>query len=139
MEASRNSLSSSARQSMQDIISHKLPVQLRRRKSLSLLYDIGNSVKWDVTLFPEQSIQIFTVLDEVAVEIFRHPEGSGNEEDLRKWEKLREEMISSTRQDGSGVSVPQHLRLPDGYFDTLPGHGPLPVDKSMSKFSEKEG
>lgn len=124
---------------MEDIVSHKLPVQLRRRKSLSLLYDIGNSVRWDVTVFPEQSIQVFTVLDVVAVEILRRSEGPVDEEGLRKWKKLRAEMISSTRQNGSGVSVPEHLRLPDGYFDTLPGHGPLPVDESMSKFSEKEG
>ena len=125
---------------MDDIISHRLPVMLRRCKSLSLLYDIGNSARWDVTVFPEQSIQVFTVLDEVAVEIFRRTEGPVDEESLRKWKKLREEMISSTRQDGSGgVSVPQHLRLPDGYFDDLPGHGPLPIDESMSKFLDKEG
>jgi len=142
MEARRDSLSSSARQSMQDIISHKLPVQLRRRKSFSLLYDIRISIRWDVYVFPEPMIKLFTVLDEIAVEMFLHPEGveGVDEKGLQKWKEFREELIRNTRQtgnDGGGLSVPQHLRLPDGYFNSLPGHGPLPVE-SMDKFAEKE-
>jgi len=141
MEVRHDSLSPSVRKSMQVVISQKVPDQLRKGRSLSFLCELGRTIIWEVSKFPELVIELFTVFDEIAVEFVRDGEGlveGLDVEDVQQWKALRQALIKSMRQaedvDG-GVAVPEHLRLPDRYFDELPGHGPLPFD--MSKYPKK--
>jgi len=131
LKARHDSSSPLSRQILPDIIDRQLPAWIRTYKSASLLYRIGfathdlSYVSW------EHAIELFTHLDKLMVDMCRDPDGVDglDEESVKKWEKLRLAFTQKTR-DGNGISgwaAPDHLQLPDSYFDNLLGHGLLPA------------
>ena len=131
LRAQSHSSSTLSPQILPDIISQRLPVWIRKHKSASLLYGIGfatcNVSYWSW----EHAIKLFTHLDKIMVEICSDSEGVEglNEERVKRWRELRLEFTQKTR-DGDDIPwwvAPEHLQLPDSYFDDLLGQGPFPA------------
>jgi len=126
LRARRDSSSALSRQILHDVISHHIPTWIRTHKSASLLYGIGDRVRYWAYLYPEQAIELFTHLDKIMVEFCSEPEGVEglNEESIKKWRDLRTRFIEILRY--SDWDVPEQFQLSDGYFDRFPDHGTLP-------------
>jgi len=126
LRAQSDSSSPLSRQILHDVISQHIPTWIRTHKSASLLYGIGDAVRYWAGLYPEHAIELFTHLDKIMVEFFREPEGveGSNEESIERWRDLRTMFIERLRSPF--YSVPEQFHLSDGYFDRLPDHGTLP-------------
>jgi len=124
LNARRDSSSPLSRQIFHDVISQHIPAWIRTHKSASHLYGIGDIVHYWADVYPEHAIELFTHLDKIMVEFFSTPEGV---EGLNKerWRDLRTGLIEMLRD--AYWKVPKQFHLSDGYFDDLPGHGPLPL------------
>ena len=131
MTARSDSSSPLSRQIIPDVIDRQLPNWIRTHKSAYLLYGIGDATcEWSFVSW-EHAIELFTHLDKIMVEMCRDPEGvEGLDEGwVENWRKRRLNFTQKTR-DGAGEpswAAPDHLRLPDSYFDDRPGHGRLPA------------
>jgi len=119
-----------SRQIIPDVIDRQLPTWIRKHKSASLLYGIGETTRRTSAVSWEHAIKLFSHLDEVMVEMCRDPEGVEglDEESVERWGKLRKDFIERTREPYR--KVPEQFRLPDGYFENLPGHKPLLLQPS---------
>jgi len=124
LTAVRDSSSPLSRQIFHDVIHQHIPSWIRSHKSTSLLYGIGNDVRSWAFMYPEPAIKLFIRLDKLMVEFRREPEDIEGleEESVESWRHLRTDFVEGL----SNPNVPEQLRLPTGYFDSLVGHGPLP-------------
>jgi len=106
------------------VISQHIPTWIRTHKSASLLYGIGDRVRYWADHYPKHAIELFTHLDKIMVEFCSEPEGVEglHEESIEEWKDLRTRFIEQTTYRW----VPEQFHLSDGYFDDLPDHGPLP-------------
>jgi len=98
--------------------------------SASLLYGIGDATHDRSYISWEHAIKLFTHLDKIMVDMCARPEDVEglDEESVERWRKLRLEFTQKTREEVESWRVaPDHLQLPDSYFDDLLGHGPLPA------------
>jgi len=130
LKARRNSSSPLSRQILPDVIDRQLPTWIRTHKSVSLLYGIGQGTHdWSHWSW-EHAIELFTHLDKIMVEMCWDPEGVEglDEESVEKWRNLRKDFIEKTRNPY--YKVPEQFQLLDGYFDDLPGRGPLLLQPS---------
>jgi len=130
LKARRDSSSPLSLQILPDIIDRQLPNWIRKHKSASLLYGIGQATGSILFSSWEHAIKLFTHLDKIMVEMCRDPEGIErlDEESVEKWRSLRKDFIKKTRGEVYTFLVaPDHLQLPNSYFDDLLGHGPLPA------------
>jgi len=130
LEARRDPSSPLSRQILPDIIDRQLPAWIRKHTSVSLLYGIGEVTYTNSHWSWEHAIELFTHLDKIMVEMCCDLEGveGSDEESVEKWRKLRSEFTQQTRNPF--WNVPEQLQLPVGYFDDLPGHGPLLLQPS---------
>jgi len=129
LRARRDSSSPLSRQILFDVINRQLPAWIRKHKSFTLLYGIGRTTHHESHQFWEHGIELFTHLDKIMVEMCRDPEDAEglDEESVKRWRKLRLAYTQRIR-DGDDIPwwvAPEHLQLPDSYFDDLLGHGPL--------------
>jgi len=130
LKARANSSSPLSRQILPDVINRQLPAWIRKHKSVSLLYGIGEATCYWSEMSWEHGIELFTHLDKIMAEMCSDPEGVEglDEGSVERWRKLRLKFTQQTR--GGFISwlvAPDHLQLPDSHFDDLPGHGPLPA------------
>jgi len=108
----------------EETLTRQIPSVIRASKSVQQLCAVGQSVFSNASLSWHCGLHAFTVLDTVMVDWCKDPVGmhGATEESVQAWRRLRERFISSTH-DHSKNGAP--LRLPQHYFDTLPGHGSL--------------
>jgi len=124
LRARRSCSSPLSRQILPDVINQQLPNWIRKHKSASLLYGIGQATRYSSDVSWEHGIELFTHLDKIMVEMCTHQEGVDglDERSAEKWRKLRTVFIQMTIRSAS-----THLKLSVGYFDTLEGHGPVEI------------
>jgi len=132
LKARSDSSSHFSRQTLSDVINQRLPTWFRTHKSAPLLYGIGKNTSQVLSVSWEHGIELFTHLDNIVMEMCRDPEEVEglDEETVERWRKLRLEFTQKTRGEVGLESwrvAPDHLQLPDSYFDNLLGHGPLPA------------
>jgi len=115
-------------QILPDLISQRIPAWIRTHNSFYLLYGIGNAIHNRPYDSWEHGIELFTDLDKVMVEMCCDPEDveGFDEEGVERWRKLRGNFIERTFW-----GAPTHLKLSVGHFDTLAGHGPLPIPPNL--------
>lgn len=112
------------------MINQHIPVWIRSQKSASVLYDIGDTVRYWAFKYSEHAIELFTHLDKIMVDFCSNPEGIEglDRQSTERWRVLREQFIETTRHR----RVPKQFQLSVGRFDDLPGHGVLPSLTSVA-------
>jgi len=130
--ARHDSSSPLSRQVLPDVINRQLPAWIRKHKSVSLLYGIERAAYHWSYLSWEHTIELFTHLDKIMVEMCTDSVGVEGLDvgSVERWRKLRIDFIQKTIW-----SAPSHLELYFGYFDTLAGHGPLEILPQPSSHS----
>jgi len=122
-------------QILPDIIDRQLPAWIRTHNSASLLYGIGfETYNWSPVSW-EHTIELFTHLDKIMVEMCCDPEGVDglDEGSVERWRELRKDFIEMTRDPYR--NVPKQFQLLDGYFDNLQGHKLLLLQPSPQQAS----
>jgi len=130
LNARRGSSSPLSRQIVSDVIDRQLPDWIRKHKSASLLYGIGQATHYSSHWSWGHAIELFTHLDKIMVDMCRDPKGIEglDEESVEKWRKLQHNFIKNIRNPD--WKVPEQFHLLDGHFDNLPGHGLLLLQPS---------
>jgi len=130
LKARRDSSSPLSRQIVLHVIDRQLPAWIRKHKSASLLYGIGQATHYLSHVSWKHGIELFTHLDKTMVEMCRDPEGVEglNKGSVEKWRDLRKDFIEKTRDPD--WKAPEQSQLLDGHFDGLPGHGLLLLQPS---------
>ena len=136
LNARHDSSSLLSRQILHDMISQHIPTWIRTHKSASLLYGIGDGVRYWAADYPEHAIKLFTDLDKIMVEFCSELEGAEglNKDSIESWRIVRASFATDHDERRNGYwywRIPEQYRLHIRHFDDLPGHGPLSLPSPL--------